>query len=557
MRTATKLSVILAVMLLGAVPALAQTPQVTFQVDLNPALDACSFLPESETAFVRGSFDDWGSGQALSDDDNDGVYSTTIEIPAETEVSYKFYVGKTDGSGDGILGWEDGDNRMYTVTADAEQALDVADFNKPISDLCSAEQEDVEITFQVDMQVAILQGTFDPDADVVTVAGGAINGWSTTADTLQQDFINPNIYSKTIQIEGLVVPSDVAYKFVIGQPEDSAPDGWEGGDDRIVSVTGDETDEDNNGFIDLNNLGADGQAPYYNRVGPDQILTEEANVAFEVDLRPAFYYLEDNGQLPLDTQTGEVTEFDGLYINGPVAAAIDGLDANGGWATWGPDDLGSIATRALEDADGDSVFTLTTTFPAGTSKRLVGKFGPGGFDNEAAAGCDHVFSIVEGEQILEIVFGAIIAEDGDVYDDCGPSGTSNERVGDYDPYILIDNSTIPPAVEAVRSGGEADGTNTAVEPVDGELPTAVSLGQNYPNPFNPSTSFEYRIDRAQHVTVQVFDLLGRNVATLVDGVQAANTYRVTFDASNLPSGVYLYQLEAGNQVVTKTMTLLK
>jgi len=99
--------------------------------------------------------------------------------------------------------------------------------------------------------------------------------------------------------------------------------------------------------------------------------------------------------------------------------------------------------------------------------------------------------------------------------------------------------------------------NTAIEPVNGDVPTRVSLGDNYPNPFNPTTSFEYTLDRTMDVNVAVFDVIGRRVATLVDGTQQAATYDVTFDATNLASGTYIYRMETPNQVITRTMVLLK
>lgn len=98
----------------------------------------------------------------------------------------------------------------------------------------------------------------------------------------------------------------------------------------------------------------------------------------------------------------------------------------------------------------------------------------------------------------------------------------------------------------------------AVEPVESsQLPTAFTLTQNYPNPFNPSTSFEYTLAKDSHVKVQVFDLTGRLIQTLVDGFQTQNTYRVTFDASTLASGTYLYRMQVGNNIITRKMTFVK
>jgi hypothetical protein len=89
------------------------------------------------------------------------------------------------------------------------------------------------------------------------------------------------------------------------------------------------------------------------------------------------------------------------------------------------------------------------------------------------------------------------------------------------------------------------------------IPQEFQLAQNYPNPFNPSTTFEYSITKSTHVVLEVFNLLGQSVAKLVDGQLNVGTYRVTYDASRLSSGVYLYRLTAGDFVQTKKMVLMK
>jgi hypothetical protein len=89
------------------------------------------------------------------------------------------------------------------------------------------------------------------------------------------------------------------------------------------------------------------------------------------------------------------------------------------------------------------------------------------------------------------------------------------------------------------------------------VPREFQLAQNYPNPFNPSTTFEYSITKSTHVVLEVFNVLGQSVARLVDEQLNAGTYRVTYDASRLSSGVYLYRLKAGDFVQTKKMVLMK
>ncbi len=83
------------------------------------------------------------------------------------------------------------------------------------------------------------------------------------------------------------------------------------------------------------------------------------------------------------------------------------------------------------------------------------------------------------------------------------------------------------------------------------------LSQNYPNPFNPSTNIGFRIAESGFVTLKIYDVLGREVSALVNEYKTAGKYKVEFNASNLPSGVYIYKLKTGNFVQTKKMILLK
>jgi len=83
------------------------------------------------------------------------------------------------------------------------------------------------------------------------------------------------------------------------------------------------------------------------------------------------------------------------------------------------------------------------------------------------------------------------------------------------------------------------------------------LAQNYPNPFNPKTTIRFSIPKAQHVTLKVYDVLGCEVATLIDGTQAAGTHAVELDGSMLSSGIYYYRMEAGPFSAFKKLTLIK
>ncbi len=98
---------------------------------------------------------------------------------------------------------------------------------------------------------------------------------------------------------------------------------------------------------------------------------------------------------------------------------------------------------------------------------------------------------------------------------------------------------------------------TSSEPVRDEVVTEFKLENNYPNPFNPTTNISYVLPEDAQVTLEVFDITGRKVASLIDDTQSAGAYEVTFDAENLSSGVYVYRLQAGDFVESRHMTLVK
>ncbi len=101
------------------------------------------------------------------------------------------------------------------------------------------------------------------------------------------------------------------------------------------------------------------------------------------------------------------------------------------------------------------------------------------------------------------------------------------------------------------------GNFTGISHTGNEIPQTYQLFQNYPNPFNPSTVIYYSVPKQTLVNLKVYDVLGREVASLVNAVKLAGDYQVTFDASNFPSGVYYYRINAGDYTDVKKMILIK
>jgi hypothetical protein len=104
---------------------------------------------------------------------------------------------------------------------------------------------------------------------------------------------------------------------------------------------------------------------------------------------------------------------------------------------------------------------------------------------------------------------------------------------------------------------EETGTAIEEEPIDG-VPDRFTLSQNYPNPFNPSTTIEFGLPQSARATIEVYNMYGQQVATLIDAQRGAGNYKVSWDAAGLPSGTYMYQLRVDGSVVqAHSMILVK
>jgi len=537
--------VALTFVLLAAAPA-AQV-NVTFQVDLNPYITSCQHLPAVHTVTVPGSFNGWNTGaNQINDPDTDGIYSGTFAFPAGDTLMYKFYsTGPT-------VGWEDNTgDRQYIVTADPDQTIPLVVFADPdpIPQPCEGVPTNYEIVFEADMRVQLATGGFDPATQTVRVAG-AITDWANGAVEMTELSSEPGIYGVLIQADSVTAPGTTAYKYIIREIADPAIITWESGPDRLFVLTGGEPDNDGDGYLE-----AFVPRRYFDDVSFDDILDAPAEVMFEADLRPAYYVIADGGTIPIDAAGGGpgLGVITSLFINGPFAGVADENTGNiDDWATWGPSGLGSIPERQLFDdgthgdlTPGDQIFTLTYNYPIGTSRRLVGKMGVDGYDNEAAFGNDQNVVIAPGTQRVRYNFGCMRVADGTFQDNNGPGGPL------YEPYLLIDNTLATPTCTVVRDGG-IDVANEPGGPIAG-----VSLGAAAPNPAASAARFEFTLDVAQAVTVRVFDVTGRAVATLVQGQLAAGSHEVTFHAGGLPSGVYIYRLETATGALAGRLTVVR
>jgi hypothetical protein len=143
----------------------------------------------------------------------------------------------------------------------------------------------------------------------------------------------------------------------------------------------------------------------------------------------------------------------------------------------------------------------------------------------------------------------------------------NWSVYNEDNSDLPDNYIFTVAIDSndnkwigMNGGGMAvfqEGGIVSVGETENGLPETVYLGRNYPNPFNPATAIRYSLPAAGLTRLSVYDILGREVAVLIDGYESAGEHKVVFNAEGLASGIYFYRLKFRNLIRTGKMVLLK
>jgi photosystem II stability/assembly factor-like uncharacterized protein len=495
---------------------------VTFQVNMKIKMLEQTFLPGSgDIVRVAGSFNNWGSStDTLKDADNDSIYTKTITLNEGQAIEYKFL--KTTRSGD----WESmADNRKYTVPIGGG-AIPVAFFdndsifNAPVT---------VNFLWQVSMTPYQTLGWFRPDLqDSIEVRGG-FNGWGGTK--LLPVPGAPGSYEAAIIYNGTIGDA-LSFKY----------------------------------FMDLDSAGATARFPGYVHSGTAPAATRDGfcydhpaergdgNRLFDVTgggntVVPQVYFsnIDPRGLMLNTTDSTVVT----LKVNmGPAKSYVDafvpGADtvrliwqdilwrsaqriARGGASAQFPD-----ITMTLAPSGGDSIYQAVFTVKGKTHYNMQYTYRyihPGGnaVDQSGGLGGQNLFISRYIQPVGPNSWPATYAAPTDQWKKDAPH--------------YAENPPFPLDVEE--------------EPTMG-VPEVFTLMQNYPNPFNPSTRIRYAIPAQANVTLRVYNMLGQEVATLVNNeVQQRGNYVAVFDAQKLATGVYFYRLEAGKFVETRKMLLIK
>jgi hypothetical protein len=221
--------------------------------------------------------------------------------------------------------------------------------------------------------------------------------------------------------------------------------------------------------------------------------------------------------------------------------------------TWQPVNYG------LENTDVDAFAVTGTAILAGTDYGLFVSTDAGGHWSRAQEGLrwPHIVTFaVHGNSIFVGTgpYGVYVSANGGMNWSAVDEGLSGQSVM---TLTLQDSSLYSGSLNHGVWRRPLSEMVTSVEPEAPEAPREFILEQNYPNPFNPSTDIRFRITDYGWVTLRVYDVLGREVATLVNERKAPGTYSVLWDAGRVSTGVYFYRLTSGGGVATRRMMVMR
>lgn len=487
----------------------AQSPTVEFKCNMSVQIKRGTFDPATDSVWVRGNFNDWaGKDFLLTDQDGDSVYSGTYSNFAVGQALVFKYVRSLDT-------WEATGNRSLTVTA----GINVSEcFWEDIN--VYVPKKYIQVIFTINMELERLKGLFNPATDYVGVRG-SFSGWcgagaSTTSTSGDENLelrqrcetiltpsqTNPDLYEGVVTIAA-EVDDIVTFKFY------HSPDVWE--IDNLIDMS-----QSGRYFVVSQQIFDDGIMLYeaigFNNETLETVLNQDAHITFTCNTNGAKIV-----NAPLET------EFKTIHIAG---GHLPLQWPSGGWP-----DIDSIKMIKLYDDGthddaiaGDKIFTTTITFPIYTPIFVNYKYSANWGTSTNGGSND------------------------------------NEKLNlNVDAHDLVMYKTVSQGVVADFWGIVLRQCTCDVRKLDNKIPSAFKLEQNYPNPFNPETKISWQIAQSSFVTLKVYDVLGNEVATLVKEEQSEGNYQVGFNnkTNELSSGIYFYQLRAGDFVQTKKMILLR
>jgi hypothetical protein len=486
---------------------------VTFQVNMKVKILEQSFQPGAgDIVRVAGSFNNWGSStDTLTDLDNDSVYSKTISLLENQAIQYKYL--KTPRGG---LDWENIANREYTVPVGGGPIPAVYFDNDSVTNTPIT----ANILFQVDMNPYLQIGFFRPDLGDSVEVRGAFNAWGGTK--MDENVFTPGIYELVVPYSGTAF-DDLQFKYFLDADSANALTRWPTFSGTIRDGICYEHPSERGDGNRIFNVGTGGDiivpSYYFSSINPGGIIPagDTVTVTLAVNMNPAKSYT-----IPFD----------------PLADTLRLVwtDASYTWTYWQERIQGSFPlTLSPSAVDGDSIYYFTFD--------IVGP---------APYNLQYRYRYIQGG-------GSTVDQGGGL----GAQNPNNSRyIQPTSPNVFPRNYNAPvdtwkhdtplyaetPPLNIVTGVEEGTGTGR---------PVSYNLSQNYPNPFNPATRISFALPQKEHVVLKVYNLLGQEVATVVNAEKTAGNYTVEFNADKLGTGIYFYRINAGSFTQVKKMVIVK
>jgi hypothetical protein len=193
-----------------------------------------------------------------------------------------------------------------------------------------------------------------------------------------------------------------------------------------------------------------------------------------------------------------------------------------------------------------TTFTISTSADLASSVFAIDMDDDGDIDVLSASSFDNKIAWYESDEFQNFILHTIST---------GASNANSVLAIDMDGDGDID--VLSASIDDDKIAWYRNDSVVGVESISNEIPIDFSLNQNYPNPFNPTTTIQFSLPQNSYITLEVFNTLGEGVGVLASEELSAGSYNYSWDAYNLTSGVYFYQLNAGSFVETKKMLLMK
>lgn len=488
---------------------------VTFKIDMR--IPFKQKLLTTGKVYVAGDFNGWSTtATPLTGPAADSTYSAVVVINSATLIHWKtIYTDKNGGTQ-----WESIDNRTDWIV----------DGNQNINRFWNNTDPNVTlrngaINFQVDMSTMFELKMFNPATDSLRIRG-AFNSWGDADHSrafMNQDPISPNNFFLSVGFTAEKVTADEFYKFKMAKKNVTGIWAVANGDaqyERPFSTGGGNRDVK---YAGIANQYTSPATFYFNDIYPAFVISSGTTITvnFAIDMTNAM----DPTKVPITFDPAADT----LYLVCGQSAWAAAMGGTGNWKE-----------------DGDRVMKLSkSTGNIWTGSIQVGAGGFNGF-------------------LYTYEFGH--KADGSLQKE--GTGFSNwARRVRYVPMTGVRAFVQPYTAKVdlwtrdeIKASTEYElwpAGLTDVEDLGKAVPTSFNLAQNYPNPFNPSTKIKFALPSEQMVSLKIYNVLGQEVATIVDQQMKAGSYSFDFNASKLSSGVYFYRIQAGNFGMTKKMLLIK